>query len=63
MSGLPIAIGKRLVKAPKVYLRDSGLLHHLLNLSTLEEVRNDPVADSHAAVSPPTRSGCRELFP
>ena len=36
-------VGKRLVKAPKVYLRDSGLLHHLLNLSTLEEVRNHPV--------------------
>jgi predicted AAA+ superfamily ATPase len=35
-------VGKRLVKAPKVYLRDSGLLHHLLNLATLEEVRNHP---------------------
>ena len=29
-------VGKRLVKTPKIYLRDSGLLHHLLNLSTLE---------------------------
>ena len=36
-------VGKRLVKAPKVYLRDSGLLHHLLNLRTLDEVRNHPV--------------------
>ena len=36
-------VGKRIVKAPKAYLRDSGLLHHLLNLSTLEEVRNHPV--------------------
>jgi len=36
-------VGKRLVKAPKVYLRDSGLLHHLLNLSTLDDVRNHPV--------------------
>lgn len=35
-------VGKRLVKAPKVYLRDSGLLHHLLNLGTLDEVRNHP---------------------
>ena len=25
-------IGKRIVKTPKVYIRDSGLLHHLLNL-------------------------------
>lgn len=36
-------VGKRLVKAPKIYLRDSGLLHHLLNLSSLDEVRNHPV--------------------
>jgi uncharacterized protein len=36
-------VGKRLVKAPKIYLRDSGLLHHLLNLSTLDEVRNHPI--------------------
>ena len=25
-------LGKRLVKSPKVYLRDSGMLHALLNL-------------------------------
>ncbi len=36
-------VGKRLVKARKIYLRDSGLLHHLLNLSKLEEVREHPV--------------------
>ncbi len=36
-------VGKRIVKAPKAYLRDSGLLHHLLNLNTLEEVRSHPV--------------------
>lgn len=34
---------KRLVKAPKIYLRDTGLLHHLLNISTLEELENHPV--------------------
>ncbi len=27
-----INIGKRLVKSPKIYMRDSGLLHHLLNV-------------------------------
>ena len=27
-----INIGKRLVKSPKIYIRDSGLLHHLLNV-------------------------------
>jgi predicted AAA+ superfamily ATPase len=36
-------VGKRLVKSPKVYLRDTGLLHHLLNLSSLDEVSNHPI--------------------
>jgi len=35
-------VGKRLVKAPKVYLRDSGLLHHLLNITTFEDLANHP---------------------
>lgn len=34
--------GKRVVKAPKVYLRDTGLLHALLNLKTVEEVWSHP---------------------
>jgi uncharacterized protein len=29
-------LGKRLVKAPKVYVRDSGLLHHLLGVREVE---------------------------
>lgn len=37
-------IGKRLIKSPKVYLRDSGLLHSLLNLPTLNDVLGHPVA-------------------
>ena len=36
--------GKRLVKSPKIYLRDSGLLHSLLNLPTLNDVLGHPVA-------------------
>ena len=36
-------VGKRLVKAPKIYLRDTGLLHHLLNISTHEELLAHPV--------------------
>jgi hypothetical protein len=36
-------VGKRLVKAPKVYLRDTGLLHHLLNISTAEELDSHPI--------------------
>jgi len=29
-------VGKRLVKAPKIYLRDSGLLHYLLGVSSAD---------------------------
>lgn len=36
-------IGKRLVKSPRVYLRDTGLLHHLLNIQSLEELDVHPV--------------------
>jgi len=39
-------IGKRLVKAPKIYIRDSGLTHALLNLATLNDVLGHPVAGS-----------------
>ena len=35
-------VGKRLTKAPKVYLRDTGLLHHLLNIGTAEQLHNHP---------------------
>ena len=35
-------IGKRQVKAPKVYLRDSGLLHHLLGLSNERDLLGHP---------------------
>jgi len=36
-------IKKRLIKSPKVYLRDSGLLHTLLNLGTYDELVGHPV--------------------
>jgi predicted AAA+ superfamily ATPase len=36
--------GKRLVKSPRVYVRDSGLTHALLGLATLEDVLGHPVA-------------------
>lgn len=35
--------GKRLVKSPKVYVRDSGLVHALLGLGTLEGLLGHPV--------------------
>jgi len=37
-------VKKRLVKAPKIFLRDSGLLHSLLNLNSREDVLGHPVA-------------------
>lgn len=35
-------IGKRQVKAPKVYFRDSGLLHRLLDISTRQHLLGHP---------------------
>lgn len=35
-------LGKRIVKSPKLYLRDSGILHHLLGISTTEELLSSP---------------------
>ena len=37
-------VGKRLVKSPRVYVRDSGLVHALLGLTSLEDVLSHPVA-------------------
>lgn len=35
-------VGKRLVKSPKIYFRDTGLLHTLLGLRNLEQVSSHP---------------------
>jgi len=35
-------IKKRLVKSPKIYIRDSGLLHALLNIRTLDDLYSRP---------------------
>lgn len=35
-------VGKRVVKAPKFYIRDSGILHTVLNLRNLEDVQKNP---------------------
>jgi predicted AAA+ superfamily ATPase len=37
-------VGKRLVKSPKVYVRDSGVVHALLGLESLDDVLGHPVA-------------------
>ncbi|WP_339792967.1 MAG: ATP-binding protein [Imperialibacter sp.] len=37
-------VGKRLVKSPKVYIRDSGLTHSLLNLITMDDLLGHTIA-------------------
>jgi len=37
-------VGKRLVKTPKVYVRDSGITHALLNLGSYNDLLGHPVA-------------------
>jgi hypothetical protein len=36
-------VGKRLIKSPKIYVRDSGLLHALLGLQSTEQLAGHPV--------------------
>ena len=36
------SLGKRIVKSPKVYLRDSGILHYLLGLEEMQELPMHP---------------------
>jgi len=36
-------VGKRLVKSPKVYVRDSGVVHALLSIETIEGLLGHPV--------------------
>jgi uncharacterized protein len=40
----PVNVGKRLVKLPKTYIRDSGLTHALLGIETLNDLLGHPVA-------------------
>jgi uncharacterized protein len=37
-------LGKRLVRTPKVYIRDTGMLHHLLGFSTFNQLIGHPQA-------------------
>jgi predicted AAA+ superfamily ATPase len=39
-----VNVGKRLVKSPRVYVRDSGMLHALLDLGDLDALLGHPVA-------------------
>jgi uncharacterized protein len=38
-----VNLGKRLVKAPKIYFRDSGILHQLSSIPTFEELLGNPL--------------------
>ncbi len=38
-----INIGKRLVKSPKIFVRDSGITHALLNIKTYDDLLSHPV--------------------
>lgn len=37
-----VNISKRLVRSPKIYIRDTGILHALLAISTFEELQGNP---------------------
>lgn len=39
-------ISKRLVKSPKIYLTDTGILHHLLNISDFDNLSGNPIIGS-----------------
>ena len=39
-----VNVGKRLVKSPKTYIRDSGLTHALLGIETIDDLLSHPVA-------------------
>lgn len=39
-------IGKRLVKSPKVYIRDTGLLHSLLGIPDFDRLQRQPILGS-----------------
>lgn len=36
-------VKKRIVKSPKIYIRDSGLLHAILNLGQFEQIQDNPI--------------------
>jgi predicted AAA+ superfamily ATPase len=38
-----VNVGKRLVKSPKVYIRDSGLVHALLDIARIRDLQGHPI--------------------
>ncbi|MEO8921287.1 MAG: ATP-binding protein [Caldimonas sp.] len=39
-----VNLGKRLVKAPKIYVRDSGIVHALLGVASIDDLQSHPIA-------------------
>lgn len=37
-----VNVGKRLVKSPKIYLKDSGIFHSLMAIETMEQSIDGP---------------------
>lgn len=46
LSPFSLNVKKRLVKSPKYYIRDSGLLHHTLGIHTWQELFENPILGS-----------------
>lgn len=44
LSGFEKNASKSIVKMPRGHIRDSGLLHHLLNINSLKRLQQDPIA-------------------
>jgi len=43
ISPLEVNVKKRLIKSPKVYVRDSGILHTLLEIDTFDDLMGHPI--------------------
>jgi len=43
ISPLEVNVKKRLIKSPKVYIRDSGILHTLLEIDTFDDLMGHPI--------------------
>lgn len=41
-----LGVKKRLVRSPEIYVRDSGILHSLLDIGSLKDLREHPVAEA-----------------
>ena len=54
-------LGKRQVKSPKTYIRDSGILHALLGIETYNDLAGNPIIGSSTAARFQLISGIVDL--